>query len=93
MYCKLEFEKYARKVPHGKLDLILDEENNGMDIHLREIARSLSDSENWETSFPVALGLTSHERSDILEVDKQFPEKQRCVKCFTVGGQNSSHIT
>ena len=75
-YADAEYEEYAALAPRGKLDLILDQEHEGVDIHLGKIADCIL---KWEAKLAPALGLTPAEISDILD-SKKHPAVQRCVR-------------
>ena len=61
-----EYERLAGLAPAGKLELVLDQENDGADIHLGKIADAMV---NWDTELAPALGLTSNQVSDIKEME------------------------
>lgn len=58
----MSFEEYATLVPPDKLELVLDAENHGVDLHLGEIADAMS---QWEIKLAPALGLRHTQINDI----------------------------
>ena len=58
----MSYEEYAARVPAGKLDLVLDEEHGGLDIHLGKIADA---TDEWDTVLAPFMGLTEMELKDI----------------------------
>ena len=53
---EMSYQDFAKLAPPGKLELVLDEEHNGVDTHLGLIADELDEGE-METSLCPALGL------------------------------------
>ena len=58
----MSYEEYAARVPAGKLDLVLDEEHGGLDIHLGKIADA---TDEWDTVLAPFMSLTEMELKDI----------------------------
>ena len=58
----MSYKEYAARVPAGKLDLVLDEEHGGLDIHLGKIADA---TDEWDTVLAPFMGLTEMELKDI----------------------------
>ena len=71
---KMSYEAYAAHLPVGKLDLVLDEEHGGVDIHLAEIADALVD---YETKLIQHLNITSVEMKDIKTLYSADPALER----------------
>lgn len=58
----MTYEEYAARVPIGKLDLVLDEEHGGLDVHLGKIADA---TDEWDTVLGPHMGLTAMEMKTI----------------------------
>ena len=70
----MSYEEYATRVPEGKLDLVLDAENKGVELHLHQIAEELDD---WDVKLAPVLGLKAKEIEDIQSKYKDEPARQR----------------
>ena len=72
----MSYEEYAVRVPKGKLDLILDAENKGVELHLHQIADELDD---WDIKLAPVLGLKATEIRDVRSKYRDEPAQQRWV--------------
>ena len=79
----MSYEEYAARVPAGKLDLVLDEEHGGVDIHLGEIADA---TDEWDTVLAPHMGLTEIELRDIRSNHRDNRAFQRYIlSCMDLG--------
>ena len=72
----MSYEEYAARVPAGKLDLVLDEEHGGLDIHLGKIADA---TDEWDIALAPFMGLTEMELKDIRSNHRDNKALQRYI--------------
>ena len=72
----MEYEDYAKRIrARRKLDMQLDEMNNGVELHLTEIAKEMVD---LDVVTP-ALGLKPRHLRDVRDVNRNNPAAQRYI--------------
>lgn len=66
------YDFYAQRVPPGKLELMLDKENHGVDLHLGKIADEF-DEQYMQNKLCPTLGLKNKDVKDIMKINHDNP--------------------